>query len=45
VPQDEHQAYRVCCLHEDCAKFVCIPLAAEEPAPAAPTLQLDLLAS
>ncbi|HBP4949343.1 MULTISPECIES: hypothetical protein [unclassified Pseudomonas] len=45
VPQDPDQAYRVCCLHEDCTKFVCIPLAAEEPAPAAPTLQLDLLAS
>lgn len=45
VPQDPDQAYRVCCLHEDCTRFVCIPLAAEEPAPAAPTLQLDLLAS
>ena len=52
VPQDPDLAYRVCALHEDCTKFVCIPLAAVESAPApapapaaeAPTLQLDLLA-
>lgn len=43
VPQDPALAHRVCCLHGDCTKFVCIPLAAEEPAEA-PTLQLDLLA-
>lgn len=42
IPQEPDQAYNVCCLHEDCTKLVCIPLAAEESATG--SLQLDMLA-
>lgn len=45
LPQEPDQAYRVCCLHMDCTKFVCPSHAEAEQGPASPTLQLDLLAS